>query len=79
MVERSTVLVTVDLDSNSDLMQDQRGERVADPDGICMQRPKEHCRKNCLRSIETGSGASQPPPREASIRDAMRLSRRMER
>ena len=24
--------------------------------------------------IETGSGASQPPPREASMRDALRLS-----
>ena len=46
-------------------MQGQRGERRNvvgdDPDAICMQRPKEHCRKNCLRSIETGSGASQPP------------------
>ena len=44
-------------------MQGQRGERRNvvgdDPDAICMQRPKEHCKKNCLRS--TGSAALQPP------------------
>jgi hypothetical protein len=34
---------------------------------------------DCLRSMEIGSGASQPPPREASMSDATRLSERMEK
>jgi len=60
-------------------MPDQRGERrnvVEDDHDGSVQRAR--CGKNCLRSIEIGSGASQPP-REASMSDAMRLSRRMER
>jgi len=51
---------------------------VVGDDGICMQVcnvRRAHCGKNCLRSIEIGSG----PPREASMSDATRLSERMER